>query len=245
MVKTELGIKEQAYHIIDCVNNEYLQSNQKLKEQNERLLAESNRIREEMESLKRKFQPPPTVDLTSADVSDDEIQFVSATKLPKVIEGIVEINDDDDDDVQIVENVMHTKDGTNIQQELSSHSDESISNDFGHRIAPIETSEQLPISQIIQDIPTKNTSNDAILLDSIELKNEIKFEQPTTATQSETNDGHLTFGDITINQQNNLNNFFLSTVDNNDPAIRKHKFEPELEFSEDFSFLRDFFKREL
>lgn len=127
-VKTEYGIKCQAYSIIDTVNNEYLQCNVKLKEEIERLQEESRKTKEQMEYFKRKLflqqqTLPPTpaqfttittstsdneklVDLTSEEISDDdEIQIVSTFKVTKECaetknadDVIIEINDDDDDD---------------------------------------------------------------------------------------------------------------------------------------------------
>lgn len=244
MVKTQLGIKNQAYHIIDSVNNEYLQCNQKLKEQNEKLLAESNRIREEMEALKRKLQPPQLVDLTSEEISDDdEIQFVSATKVQKVIEGVVEINDDDDDDdIQIITDCANNADN----HQGTSQSNEISGDDYGLRIRPIETKEP-SIPEMTHEIPAKNEyipfineSHNVILQSNqIEVDNEITVkteEHAAAAAQSivVTPDvNNLTFGDIL--HQNDPQDI-LSDFEDDEPVFKKLKYENEI----DFSFLREY-----
>jgi hypothetical protein len=246
VVKEELGIKNQAYHIIDSVNNEYLQCNLKLKEQNEKLLAESNRIREEMENLKKRLQPPPLVDLTSEEISDDdEIQFVSATKVEKVIEGVVEINDDDDDDVQIItdcaNNVTDNHQGT-------TQFNESNHEDYGHTIRSIETRDmsELSIPEMTQEIPVKNElipflnelghSVNVILSDNqiaVEKEYIVKTENDAQSIVVTPDVNHLTFGDIPL--QNDPQNI-LSDFEDDEPVFKKYKFEQET----DFSFLRDY-----
>lgn len=108
-IKTQYGIKCQAYNIIDTVNNDYLLNNQRLQAENELLKQEKVTLKKEIEDLKiknvhllmRSFQKEKNenykqfVDLTAED-DDDEVEIVE--KSEEVKGTIIEINDDDDEE---------------------------------------------------------------------------------------------------------------------------------------------------
>ncbi|KAG5671354.1 hypothetical protein PVAND_001555 [Polypedilum vanderplanki] len=87
-MKTEYGIKCQAYNIIDTVNNEYLQSNEKLQMENVLLKQESAKLKHEIEEMKKK-----NLNLLRA-----------SSQQQKKDKEFVDLTTDDDDDVVIVEN---------------------------------------------------------------------------------------------------------------------------------------------
>lgn len=162
-MRTDYGIKCQAYNIIDNVNNDYLQCNIKLQEENNRLHDEHRKIREELECMKQKIVS-----------QQQQQQPVAPMPLPS-IQNIM-INDkvdltceDDDDDIEIVStflrsNVVHpevkkiiTDDGGVIEID----DDEEDDDDDVQVIENGVNSE--PINEeIVETIetPPENTSND-------------------------------------------------------------------------------------
>jgi cell division septum initiation protein DivIVA len=103
-IKTEYGIKCQAYSIIDTVNNEYLQDNMKLKDENLKLKTELEIIRQQKSrpdqiTIARKPATEATekfVDLTCSNCeSDDDIQIIESSKKPDIIEIIEDSNDNE------------------------------------------------------------------------------------------------------------------------------------------------------
>lgn len=160
-IKTEYGVKCQAYSIIDTVNNEYLQYNLKLKAENERLLEQTQKIKNEMESMMKKLssnKPPISngklVDLTSEEISDDdEIEIVStftietsSSKKTNDSDIVIEINDDDEDEVQIVNN----------------NNDDYCANDEEqyHSIQPVEVAnENIPLALMSSTTETNEQSD--------------------------------------------------------------------------------------
>ncbi|XP_070502907.1 putative leucine-rich repeat-containing protein DDB_G0290503 [Chironomus tepperi] len=100
-IKTEYGIKCQAYSIIDTVNNEYLQDNMKLKDENLKLRMELEMIRQEKSrpdqttiAKKHTGESEKFVDLTCSNCeSDDDIQIIENSKKSEIIEIIEDSND--------------------------------------------------------------------------------------------------------------------------------------------------------
>lgn len=171
-MKTEYGIKCQAYLIIDNVNNQYLQNNLKLQEENCRLQEEHRKIKEELDCMKNKIVPQPPlpsitnvivnekVDLTYEDISDDDDIEIVSTFLRSKAEnlensnikvtdgGVIEINDDDDDDdVQVIENGADNVE-TNAPQNTINDGD----NQEHHSIMPLDVA---PENNPVDDGSTK------------------------------------------------------------------------------------------
>lgn len=191
-----------------------------------------------MESLKRKLQQPPPppaalVDLTTEEISDDdEIEFVSATRVEKVIEGIVEINDDDDDEVQIVTDCANEN---NIPQEDAS-SGSSSGGGEGHRIQPIEVVEvdDQAIVEEIQEIPIKVEASPADVLHEFNLADDqtpfVKEEAPQSIEV--TPDISSTIFAVQPTSAQTM----MPDLENDEPMLKKMRLNNET----DFSFLRDF-----
>jgi hypothetical protein len=102
-MKTDYGIKCEAYALIDTVNNEYLQSNEKLQSENTMLKQEKDRLRVEIEELKLKNvsllqassqqKKDKYVDLTGDD--DDDVQIIESAKTSELV---IEINDEEEEE---------------------------------------------------------------------------------------------------------------------------------------------------
>lgn len=91
-MKTDYGIKCQAYSIIDTVNNEYIQDNLKLK-------GENLKLKSELAAIKQPGKQQKIVDLTCSNCeSDDDIQIVNNSKKSEVI---IILDDDESNDVEL------------------------------------------------------------------------------------------------------------------------------------------------
>jgi hypothetical protein len=95
-IKTEYGIKCEAYSIIDTVNNQYLQNNEKLRNENKRLREENEELQRNAKKLRlrQELRSQKFVDLTNEDDAayDSDVEYVASNAKGG---EVIEIKDDD------------------------------------------------------------------------------------------------------------------------------------------------------